>query len=113
MEPIVVIPTNYDDVTFELEITSMKVVGEPNVDTVSEVSYLLKGTDGTYSTEHNRTLTLDTEATGSFIEYDNLTENNVKSWVETLSNYQLDKYSICNVLLSEYKNTENTKELPW
>lgn len=113
MEPIVITPANYNDITFDLEIISMKVVNEPNIDTVHKIFYLIKGTDGVYSAEHNRTLVLDTEATENFIEYDNLTKNNVKNWIETLSNYELDKYSICNIILSEYKNTENTKNLPW
>lgn len=113
MTPEVIIPENYNDVTFELEITSMKTVDIPVADTVSEVSYRIYGTDGIYKAGHSRTLVLDTEATGSFIEYNNLTPENVSSWIETLSNYQLDKYSVCNVILDEKNKEASTKALPW
>lgn len=111
--PQPVIPENYNDVTFELEVVSMKTINTSNVDTVSKILYVLTGTDGVYKAGHSRTLILDTEATGSFIEYNNLTKDNVTSWIETLSNYELDKYSICNVILDEKNKQEKSKALPW
>lgn len=111
--PQPVIPNNYNDVSFQLEITSMETVDTPSTDTVSKVHYKLIGTDGTYAAEHSRELVLDTEATGSFIEYSSLTQENVTSWIETLSNYQLDKYSVCNVILDQKAKQGSTKALPW
>lgn len=113
MTPEVVIPDNYNDVTFTLEVEAMKVVDTPNPDTVSEVRYVLLGTDGEFVASHSRTLTLNTEVTGSFIDYSRLTQDNVKSWIETLSNYQLDKYSVCNVILDQKAKQGSTKALPW
>lgn len=113
MIPEPVIPSNYNDVTFELEIISMSTVDESNPDTVSKVKYILTGTQGGRSASHSRTLNLDTENIESFINYTDLTKDVVKSWIETLSNYLLDKYSVCNVILDQVNRESNTKALPW
>lgn len=106
------VPENYSDVVFEIEIISMKTINEPNVNTVKEVEYRLLGSDGTLAAEHLRTLVLDTENIENFTNYAELTKEAVKAWIETLSNYQIDKYSICNVILDAKKEAFK-QSLPW
>jgi hypothetical protein len=106
------VPENYNDVVFEIEIISLKTINEPNVNTVKEVEYRLLGSDGTLAAEHLRALILDTENIENFTNYAELTKEAVKAWIETLSNYQIDKYSICNVIL-DAKKEASKQSLPW
>lgn len=112
MTPQVIIPENYTSASFDLEIQKMKTIPSGSSKIVTQVQYRVIGSEGGYTAGHSRTLNLNTGSLDNFIEYNELSQDNVKSWIETLSNYQLDKYSVCNVILN-YKR-ENTEEaLPW
>ena len=112
MTPQVIIPENYTSASFDLEIQKMKTVPSGSSKIVTEVQYRVVASEGGYTAGQSRTLTLDTGSLDSFIEYNELSQDNVKSWIETLSNYQLDKYSVCNVIL-DYKKDNTEETLPW
>lgn len=111
-------PSNFEDVTYSLEITRLKTVPSNGNDIVIEVSYSLKGEYMGIRHCHESVVCFDANTVvidGNFIPFSNLTKEIVSQWVT--SNYPEIhlKYSLAEILLKAYRDIteKNNPNLPW
>ena len=120
-------------ISYSYEILSLRKKNiESNTDTVYHVQWKMKGVDDTDDVfgEHHGAFPLDSPS-GSFIAYDDLTEANVKSWVESKVNsnktylnhikeqidYEINRKreeaGTPGGVIGDVHTTEGKIELPW
>jgi len=124
--PTPIKPSNFEDVRYSLSITKLKTETVDGIEgVVTEVEYALKGTyepddlDGKVLVKefHSSINFVPSEinVSGSFVPFNELTESQVKQWVESVYPEVHLKYSVANILLARYESIidSNQPNLPW
>jgi hypothetical protein len=111
-------PEIYSDTGFELKITKLgtklpSTITEtyPN-NTVFTVNWVLTGTYNNLQFDLQGVSNLSLpEGDYQFVQYENLTEELVISWIENLDVFIYHKHTVCHNLMKIVEETSN--QLPW
>lgn len=110
-------PDCFDNTEFEFKIVSITkktINGQPDV--ITSINWEVSGTYNDITEIHNTTTEIPEFVLleqDTFIDYNNLTEKIVKSWVMTDYTLYSIKCSICNRIESQINQDEVITELPW
>jgi len=104
--------------TYAWTINRMYTLQQPDPDYVVNVLWTLTGVDGTTTASIDGSTMFDSNQSGTFIPYDQLTEATVIGWVQTslgadgIANYEANVQGQINSILNPPVSPENTP-LPW
>jgi hypothetical protein len=101
--------------TWKIEALDYAVSAEGQSNVVTDIHWRLLGTDGTYNGEIYGTLGLSFNADNSFVEYADLTKDQIIDWVEVnLGNERIDglKEAI-DAQIEAQANPKTGSGLPW
>lgn len=104
--------------TYTWSINNMYTVQQPDPNYVVNVTWTLTGVDGTTTASIGGNTMFDSNQSGTFIPYDQLTEAIVIGWVQTslgeigIANYEANVQGQINSILNPPVSPENTP-LPW
>tara|TARA_B100000131_G_scaffold2048_1_gene2127 strand:- start:175 stop:537 length:363 start_codon:yes stop_codon:yes gene_type:complete len=113
MDPTPIKPDIFDDVVFSIEITGLEKTGSDEIVTI--VRYNVVGVYNEVSAEHSSQISFMPEEVSvddAFIPFENLSEAQVKSWVEERYPEIAIKYSIANNIADCLTHKESIA-LPW
>ena len=113
MDPTPIKPDIFDDVVFSIKITGLEKTGSDEI--VTTVMYNVVGIYNEVSAEHSSQISFMPEEVAvdeAFIPFENLSEAQVKSWVEERYPEIAIKYSIANNIVDCLTRKESIA-LPW
>lgn len=110
-------PDCFDNTEFEFKIVSItKKIINDQPDVITSITWAVSGTYNDITETHSTTTEIPEFVLleqDTFIDYNNLTEEIVKSWIITDYTLFNIKCSICNKIETQLKQTEVITELPW
>ena len=115
-------PSIYDTTSFELTITGLDrntptLVGVATgfADTVYVVEWTLTATEGSDSVDIQGSTQLEAPNSSNFTAFSSLTQDIVKGWVTSHSDFLNNKYACCNNILSQRSVRSETIDItvPW
>ena len=115
-------PSIYDTTSFELTITGLDkntptLVGVATgfTDTVYVVEWTLTATEGSDSVDIQGSTQLEAPNSSNFTAFSSLTQDIVKGWVTSHSDFLNNKYACCNNILSQRSVRSETIDItvPW
>lgn len=104
--------------TFTWTIDAMYTLQQPDPNYVVNVLWTLTGVDGTTTASINGNTTFDSNQSGTFIPYEQLTQDIVIGWIQAslgevgISNYEACVQGQINSILNPPVAPQNTP-LPW
>lgn len=105
-------------ITYKWTVNSMLTVQQPNPNYVTNVAWMVEGTDGTYFARCGNNTSFDSGQASSFIPYDQLTEELVIEWIksalgqEGVADYEKAIQTQIEEL-SKAATTPQSAALPW
>lgn len=110
-------PDCFDNTEFQFKIVSItKKIINDQPDVITSITWAVSGTYNDIAETHSTTTEIPEFVLleqDTFIDYNNLTEEIVKSWIITDYTLFNIKCSICNKIETQLKQTEVITELPW
>lgn len=104
--------------TYTWTIDSMYTVDQPDPNYVVNVLWTLTGVDGQYTASIGGNTVFDSNQSGTFIPYDQLTQATVLGWVQAslgeqgIANYEANVQGQINSMITPPVSPMNTP-LPW